>query len=594
MRRRQQRMSPQNLFENEEPDIFSDEEEQEQDAPFLDIVPQSNMPAEDIFSDLPSASIFDEEQDCFIVKKNASNLNDDDFDSSFDDSDSDVNDSDSGINDCDSDIDDSNDESGGNFSNEINMTNKPSNVIPVRITNFENNPQNQEESMDAKGNIYMQQAIAEVDNLEKQLRVNRKHKKSKPAAPRKDNNTKIIEEEEKEIVSSLGVKVTGRLFKSVVVPPNMYVIHTRRGHEKPLHIGLGMSFRYNPRSDSFLVVPSSMQTILISANTICKELQGILIQAYVQWIIDDVETAYRRLDFSDAEDPMRVVTLQLREQAEAAIKDKVATMSINEVLSDKQPIIKELTKRLKEVAEGFGDDSGLGIKIITVQIKEAIVSSANLWQNLQKPFRSSQMAAARLAEIENQSTVNKRELEEEQTQQDAQQVIREKQLQLNHKIKTIELEKEFAQRQQNMELEIHSYQLKEDKIKAKRQIQELEMESDAKLRKRKQELEAHFEDLALETELQCKQKRNDLNNKQTNIELDFDEKRQKTANMLSQQQIQSQAIAMMPDIAKSLPHPKHSVNISGDGNGSSLPGIIASIISVLQSYGIRIGNSEDE
>ena len=37
------------------------------------------------------------------------------------------------------------------------------------------------------------------------------------------------------------------------------------------------------------------------------------------------------LDFTDIEDPMRVVNVQLREQAEAAIKDKVATMGVDDV-----------------------------------------------------------------------------------------------------------------------------------------------------------------------------------------------------------------------------------------------------------------------
>jgi regulator of protease activity HflC (stomatin/prohibitin superfamily) len=119
-----------------------------------------------------------------------------------------------------------------------------------------------------------------------------------------------------------------------------------------------------------------MQTILINAYCIGKELQGLLVQGYVQWIIADFATAYKKLDFTDVEDPMRVVNVQLREQAEAAIKDKVATMGIDEVLSDKQPIIEELTARLRSVAEGAGkSDTGLGLRIVTVQIKEAVVSS---------------------------------------------------------------------------------------------------------------------------------------------------------------------------------------------------------------------------
>ncbi len=143
-----------------------------------------------------------------------------------------------------------------------------------------------------------------------------------------------------------------------------------------------------------------MQTILINAYCICRELQGVLVQGYVQWIIQDFGIAYRKLDFSDAVDPMRLVNLQLKEQAEAAIKDKVSTMGVNDVLSDKQPIIEELTARLRAVAEGEGDtDQGLGLRIVTVQIKEAVVSSSRLWENLQKPYRAEQARVARLAEL---------------------------------------------------------------------------------------------------------------------------------------------------------------------------------------------------
>src|SRR6187200_1715139 len=61
------------------------------------------------------------------------------------------------------------------------------------------------------------------------------------------------------------VRVTGFWrWKNVVVPPNAYVVHTRRGHAEPLHLGLGVSFRYDPVTDAFLLVPSAMQTILIN------------------------------------------------------------------------------------------------------------------------------------------------------------------------------------------------------------------------------------------------------------------------------------------------------------------------------------------
>ncbi|RME81947.1 MAG: hypothetical protein D6785_08445, partial [Planctomycetota bacterium] len=314
-----------------------------------------------------------------------------------------------------------------------------------------------------KKNIYLEQAQQQAMDLEKELRVKRVPPRkivlstgSGEASQGSGGSEQVPQKE-----SSLGVRITGWGFwKTVVVPPNMYVIHTRRGHSKPIHIGLGISFRFNPWKDAFLVVPSAMQTILINANTICRELQGILIQAYVQWMIDDIEIAYQRLDFSDLEDPMRVVNLQLREQAEAAIKDKVATMSISEVLSDKQPIIKELTRRLKEVAEGSGDDKGLGIRIVTVQIKEAIVSSATLWENLQKPFREEQKTTARLAEIENTSLITNRELEEKKKRE-------KEKLETEAEIQKLRTEKEGEVFDLKKEEELRRHKLDQETIRKK-------------------------------------------------------------------------------------------------------------------------------
>ncbi len=206
---------------------------------------------------------------------------------------------------------------------------------------------------------------------------------------------------------AIDVKVSGVWrFQTVVVPPNAWVVHTRRGHKEPLHIGMGESFRFDPVTDAFIVAPATMQTLAINAKCICTERQGVLVQAYVQWIVDDFAVAYKKLDFSDAADPMRIVNVQLREQAEASIKDKVATMSIDEILADKRPIIDELTARLRSVAEGQG------LKIVQVQIKEAVISSTSVWENLQKPFREDKARLARLAELDRERVIHEREVKD--------------------------------------------------------------------------------------------------------------------------------------------------------------------------------------
>ena len=219
------------------------------------------------------------------------------------------------------------------------------------------------------------------------------------------------------------VRETGHWWwKRILVPPHAYVVHTRAGRDKPVTMGLGKSFRYNSNTDAFLVVPAAMQTIGIVAKCITKEKQGINILAYLQWQISDFSIAYRKLDFSDHRDPLAIVNAQLREQAEAAIKDKIATMTVEDVLTDKAPIIEELTTRLKTVTEGRSHEEdvtqeGLGIKIVTVQIREAIVSSQKLWQDLQAPFRHQQEQVARISQLMMQDELRQKELENHQLQE---------------------------------------------------------------------------------------------------------------------------------------------------------------------------------
>jgi len=266
-----------------------------------------------------------------------------------------------------------------------------------------------------ESNSYLGEVLEKQQQVDQELRrkVRAPQAQQALAAPMARARVAAVPDAGEATTHSVDYRITGWWrWKNVVVPPNAYVVHTRRGAAKPLHVGLGISFRFNPYTAAFLVIPAAMQTIVINARCICVERQGVLVQAYVQWIIDDIETAYRKLDFSDAEDPMRVVNVQLREQAEAAIKDKVATLHIDEVLADKQPIIEELTHRLRTVAEGSRDaGSGLGLKIVTVQIKEAVVSSTRLWENLQKPFRAERERLARMAELETERQVASRELE---------------------------------------------------------------------------------------------------------------------------------------------------------------------------------------
>lgn len=365
--------------------------------------------------------------------------------------------------------------------------------------------------------------------------------------------------------SAVDVRVTGWWrWKNVIVPPNALVVHTRRGHAEPLHCGLGVSFRFDPLTDAFLAVPAAMQTIMVQAKCVCRERQGVMVQGYVQWIIEDFRVAYQKLDFTDALDPMRVVNVQLREQAEAAIKDTVSMMSIDQVLGDKQPIIRELTTRLRQVAEGEGEGSyeGLGLKIVTVQIKEAVVSSQQVWEALQRPFRAERARDARLAELASEAAVRTRESEEGK----AAARLR------------IETESEIAGRRAAAEAEAFDREVGERLRRAEREAETLaavQAHEAAKL-----EAEAAVERLRRRHELEAQRERDEAAHRQAERLIALEAARRQVENDLSRPALEARLIAALPEVAEKMPRPNELRTIS-IGAPESLTGLVQGVLGLL-------------
>jgi hypothetical protein len=466
-------------------------------------------------------------------------------------------------------------------------------------------------------NVYLGEVLADQAQVEQEL------KHQPPAAPKPEAGTQAqarfkfrkgadeVDEEEAPpgapSRAAIGYRITGWWrWKTVVVPPNVYVVHTRRGHADPVTLGLGTSFSFDPVTDAFLLIPASMQTIAINAKCISSERQGVLVQAYVQWIIDDLATAYRRLDFSDATDPMRIVNVQLREQAEAVIKDKVATMSIDQVLTDKLPIIEELTQRLRLLAEGTStgrDSSGLGLKIVTVQIKEAVVSSTRLWENLQKPFRAEREKIARLAELGAQQEIAARELESRQAGTSAELETERRLAERRAAIEQERYDREQSERGRRHKLEQEAEQralaernqtemarksaelelaLKELELQAKRVEQEIEsLRRQAGLDEARHEQERRrvLAELALEEE------RSKAEAARGERETALRKARRQVENDLSEVYVRARLVERLPEIAAALPKPEElrAVSIGGDGAGAGpLLGFLAGALGLAE------------
>ncbi len=506
-----------------------------------------------------------------------------------------------------------------------------------------------------------QQAISyEEESKKEEIQMQTKSPSNMPPAPqqyktksRKLNFVDIKSSEEMQLEKEpIKVKITGFGFwKRVIVPPNAYVVHTRIGKQKPVTIGLGNSFRYNPNKDAFMVIPAAMQTIGVVANCITKEKQGINILAYLQWQIQDFSIAYRKLDFSETNDPLGIVNAQLREQAEAAIKDKIATMSVEEVLTDKAPIINELTQRLKKVAEGQNSDGneikeGLGIKIITVQIREAIVSSETLWTDLQSPFRNEQRKKSRFSFLETENEIKQKEFDSKlliQTSQsntdlEIEQIQQKKKTEANE-IRITEEATRFAREQENRQNMITLEEAtklkekesedrilaKENQIKFNRKIEDLNIQAkieEANMQFKASQIEKEtiiatkeaelsiltenqkneFEKLKYiaqtekekyenESKLVIERNKRELEMKFEAQMVEIEKLRMEIQNLKNEKSLFSELIDTMPEIAAELPKIEHLKIFQSNGDDpmiNSLASFIEKIKTLAENFGIKL------
>jgi hypothetical protein len=262
-------------------------------------------------------------------------------------------------------------------------------------------------------------------------------------------------------------------------------------------------------------------------------------------------------------------------------------MSVGDVLSDKQPIIEELTARLRAVAEGEGDsEQGLGLRIVTVQIKEAVVSSSRLWENLQKPYRSEQERIARVAELDANDVVRQRELEASNLSQ-TQQIEAARQLeQLRARNEALTFDREAAEAVRRAEREQEdSRALAVMQNETTRHALALEREraaDEAEIGRLRLEREYELKRLGLEGELAMAASRAQSAHEHDLLDVERERLRSAVANDQSPAAVQARLVELLPEIVAKLPKPTELRAVTIGGNDSTtVAGLVAELAAVV-------------
>ena len=185
--------------------------------------------------------------------------------------------------------------------------------------------------------------------------------------------------------------------------PSDFVIRIRKGRIVSQERGLGF---FGFLWDQYCIVPSAVSTISFSADQITKENQGIQVDGFAIWKIVQPEKTYLNFDFDLQEEALEKINEYLKEVVTSAIRHKVATMSIEEVLRKRGTIILQLKQELAYISEQWG------LEIETIEIKNVLIMSEQLFSNMQATHRDTVRLESEISSLRVEQEIAERRLEQ--------------------------------------------------------------------------------------------------------------------------------------------------------------------------------------
>lgn len=414
--------------------------------------------------------------------------------------------------------------------------------------------------------------------------------------------------------------------------PNEYIIQIGVKDVKPV-LG-GKFFKLGKR---FLKFPAAVQTVYFTSDNANKNYQGLRIDGYACWRIDPEkpEIAARTLDFSDQDNPMGNTNRILRTICTEAIRHIIANIDIEDALTKKDEIGRNLKSQLERIERSWG------VMFDQVGIERVTILSSMVFEDLQQKTRDSlrltaaesrmdtdqqiekkqaehtkEMEAlrnqtekeARIMKATTESEIHKVEIDEnakrEEEERRAEEARRKAEMEAQER--AAEAKAERTKRQISRDAEVQTQQveteLKLTETKAQSELKKLEIAHRQHLREKEwaaeqkmKELEAKIDydrsNLTADLEMAEEQNRHSLKEMREKSQLDHDiethrlerlKTEEEIRNRISENRVMAELIEKLPDIAGAIEIDRYTVF---DGAGSSpIVHSLSQILSILGEH----------
>jgi len=265
------------------------------------------------------------------------------------------------------------------------------------------------------------------------------------------------------IVLLLGLWIRSRW---IVARPNEWLLVIHQG--KMVKAGIGL-LTFRGWGQQVVRFPSSIQRLQFRAQQVTKEMQGIEVSGFVNWVVYREDQgpwkAYQNLEDLESGESQQAND-NIARLAESIIRHRVANSTIQEVITKREELRNKIRQSMQDVVKGWG------VWLETVEITDVVILSQNLFDDLQMPFRQEthkqaekiRMNTAR--EIEQQRITQETELAQENADAETYRAVylagkrleqeqeEEKRFEEQHRIRSarLALEQELEQRRLEGEL----------------------------------------------------------------------------------------------------------------------------------------------
>jgi regulator of protease activity HflC (stomatin/prohibitin superfamily) len=281
-----------------------------------------------------------------------------------------------------------------------------------------------------------------------------------------------------------------------IFDPNIFYVHLRRGKARKQGEG-GMVVRI-PFLDRILAVDRTVQQLNISAESVLsKEKQKIRLSAVLLWQADNAIATINNVTWKEI--PNRLTAI-----IESVIRTACASLSVEEILQERQLIIEAIKKELIDIVSEWG------LKIVSVELVDVVVVNESFLRDMSKPREAEMHRLAQIALIEADQATGTRDIERTKVLR-AQEIERDRLVGVKEQEQLREIQETEKQREQSV-LEIglqkdlmqKKYEKQQAEVDAAKDLEVAKLNAEAeKQRKIKQEVEVQAQRILQEAKAEA-------------------------------------------------------------------------------------------